>query len=95
MSLRAKLVGFCLLLGLLPTVVVGVMSVRLASHSLSDSALHQLASVRDAKAHEMESLFATWRREATLYGGVKEVYNALACCATTPGARPAQASEWA
>ncbi|WP_461208822.1 methyl-accepting chemotaxis protein [Desulfocurvus sp. DL9XJH121] len=77
MTLRSKLIGFCLLLGLLPTIAVGAFSVRLASDGLSRAALDQLSSVRDAKNHELETLFATWGREAEIFGRVKEIYNAL------------------
>ncbi|BBD09557.1 methyl-accepting chemotaxis protein [Desulfovibrio ferrophilus] len=77
MSLRVKLIVFCLLLGLLPAVAVGLFSVRLASDSLSGGAMQQLTSVREAKRHELQELFGTWRREAEIYASVKEVYNAL------------------
>ncbi|MES9996152.1 methyl-accepting chemotaxis protein [Desulfovibrio aminophilus] len=77
MSLKAKLILFCLLIGLLPLSVMGVYSVERASGSLSAQSLGRLESVRDIKKKALEDLLDTWRREARIFAGVKEVYSAV------------------
>ncbi|MCM0756576.1 methyl-accepting chemotaxis protein [Desulfovibrio aminophilus] len=77
MSLKAKLILFCLFIGLLPLLVMGVYSVERASGSLSAQSFGRLESVRDIKKKALEDLLDTWRREARIFGAVKEVYSAV------------------
>jgi len=77
MTLRMKLMAFSLLLCLVPTATVGLFSVHMATRALDEASRQQLTSVRDARLHELEALLTRFTHEATIYGGVKEVYNAL------------------
>ncbi len=77
MSLKFKLISFCLVLGLIPLVIVSVFSVELASKALSEQAFGQLESVRDAKKKNVEDLITKWFHEVELFSNVKEVYNTV------------------
>ncbi len=77
MSLRAKLIGFCLLIGVVPLAIMGVYSVQLASQSLQEQAFDQLASLRDAKKQALQTLMERWKLETQIYASNKEIYNAL------------------
>jgi methyl-accepting chemotaxis protein len=77
MNVKSKLVLFCLLVGLLPTALMGFYSVKLATDSLSDAAFNQLTSVRDARKRTVTELLGTWHDEARIYATSKDVYNAL------------------
>jgi len=77
MTLKMKLVTFSLLLCLVPVAAVGAFSVHMAARALDEASRQRLTSVRDARLHELEALLARFTHEATLYAGVKEVYNAL------------------
>lgn len=77
MSLRLKMIAFCLAVSLLPLFIMGFYSVELASESLSEQVLGQLEAVRDAKKETLGTMFQRWRAEAELYAATKEVYNAV------------------
>ncbi|WP_031484037.1 methyl-accepting chemotaxis protein [Maridesulfovibrio frigidus] len=77
MSLKFKLISFCLVLGLIPLVIVSVFSVELASKALSEQAFSQLESVRDTKKKNLEDLISKWYHEVELFSNVKEVYNTV------------------
>ena len=77
MTLKTKLITFCLLIGLLPLVAMGVISVNLASKSLQSQAFGQLESVRDIKKEALEGVVEKWFHEVQMFAAVKEVYNAL------------------
>ena len=77
MSLRLKLIAFCLAVSLVPLFIMGFYSVELASQSLSEQVLGQLEAVRDAKKETLGAMFQRWRAEAELYASTKEVYNAV------------------
>jgi methyl-accepting chemotaxis protein len=76
-SLKTKMILFSLAIGLLPLALMGVYSVERAATSLSAQAFGQLESVRDIKKLALEQAVEGWRREALVFAGVKEVYNAL------------------
>ena len=78
MSLKAKMILFCLVLGIGPLCVMGAVSVNMASRGLTRQALGQLEAVRDAKKAAVESMADKWLREAEIFASVKEVYNAVA-----------------
>jgi methyl-accepting chemotaxis protein len=77
MSLKAKLISFCLIIGIFPLLVIGTISVETATKSLSNQAYSQLESVRDNKKKAVEDLFSKWINEVTIFSGVKEVYNTV------------------
>ncbi|WP_243362242.1 methyl-accepting chemotaxis protein [Fundidesulfovibrio terrae] len=77
LSLRAKLVIFCLAIGILPLAFMGVYSVRQASGSLSQQAFGQLESVRDSRREALRQQVDKWLAEVRIYASVKEVYNAI------------------
>ena len=78
LSLRAKLILFCLAVGILPLTFVGVYSVRQASGSLAQQAFSQLESVRDSRKQSLMQLVDKWQAEVRIYASVKEVYSSIA-----------------
>ena len=77
LSLRTKLIAFCLVIGILPLLSMGVYSVNQASRSLSQQAFGQLESVRDSRKEALRQLVDKWQAEVRIYASVKEVYNAI------------------
>ncbi|NDV27912.1 methyl-accepting chemotaxis protein [Desulfovibrio sp. JC010] len=77
MSLKLKLITFCVAIGLIPLILVGTLSVNMASKALSDQAFGQLESVRDAKKKNLQDLVNKWFHEVELFSNVKEVYNTV------------------
>ncbi|MFZ5426604.1 MAG: methyl-accepting chemotaxis protein [Thermodesulfobacteriota bacterium] len=77
LSLRAKLIVFCLSIGILPLLFMGVYSVRQASDSLSRQAFGQIESVRDSRGQALAELVEKWMAEVRIYGTTKEVYNSI------------------
>jgi methyl-accepting chemotaxis protein len=77
MSLKVKLIAFCLTIALLPSLIIGIYSVETASRSLRDQAFQQLESVRDAKKLAVEDTVSRWKREAEIYATGSGVYYAL------------------
>ncbi len=77
MTLKAKMIAFCLIIGIVPLVIMGIYSVNQASQSLSRQAFGQLESVRDAKKEAMVQLFEKWSQEVRIFASVKEVFNAV------------------
>ncbi len=77
MTLKYKLIVFCLAISILPLAVTGVVSVRQASGILGEQAFGGLAAARDSRREALEAAAATWLREAAIMASVKEVYNAV------------------
>ncbi|NDV24676.1 methyl-accepting chemotaxis protein [Desulfovibrio sp. JC022] len=77
MSLKLKLITFCVAIGLIPLILIGTLSVNMASKALSQQAFGQLESVRDAKKKNLQDLVDKWFQEVQLFSNVKEVYNAV------------------
>ncbi|WP_320169654.1 methyl-accepting chemotaxis protein [Maridesulfovibrio sp.] len=77
MSLKLKLITFCVAIGLIPLIIVGSFSVELASDALSAQAFGQLESVRDSKDKNLHDLVEKWFNEVTLFSNVKEIYNTI------------------
>ncbi|WP_029460067.1 methyl-accepting chemotaxis protein [Solidesulfovibrio alcoholivorans] len=77
MTLKYKLILFCLAISILPLAVTGVVSVRQASGILGEQAFGGLAAARDSRREALEAAAATWLREAAIMASVKEVYNAV------------------
>jgi methyl-accepting chemotaxis protein len=71
------MISFCLFIGLAPLVVMGLLSVEVASDGLSSQAFGQLESVRDSKRTAVQDMAGKWVTEATILSQVKEVYNTL------------------
>ncbi len=77
MSLKYKLLLFCLVISILPLAATAVVSVRQASGILGEQAFGGLAAARDSRKEALEAAAATWLREAAILAAVKEVYNAV------------------
>ena len=77
MSLKLKLITFCVAIGLIPLILIGTLSVNMASQALSNQAFGQLESVRDAKKKNLQDLVAKWFQEVELFSNVKEIYNTV------------------
>ncbi len=58
-------------------IFIGVLSLEMASKTLSAQAYGQLESVRDSKKKNVEDLVSKWFHEVKLFSNVKEVYNAV------------------
>jgi methyl-accepting chemotaxis protein len=77
LSLRFKLVLFCLCIGILPLLFMGVYSVRQASDSLSQQAFGQLESVRDSRKEALRQLVDKWMAEVRIYASSKDVFSSV------------------
>ncbi|WP_428562762.1 MAG: methyl-accepting chemotaxis protein [Solidesulfovibrio sp. DCME] len=77
MTLKLKLILFCLAISILPLAVTAVVSVRQASGVLGEQAFGGLSAARDSRKEALEAAAATWLREAAIMASVKEVYNAV------------------
>lgn len=77
MSLKVKLIAFCIAVSLIPLLIFGVYSIHVASESLEEQALGQLESVRDVKGSALDRLVRKWKGEVRMFGRSKEVFNNL------------------
>lgn len=77
MQLRTKLTVFCICIGLLPLLAMGIYSVHTAVVSLENKAFAQLTAVQNVQRQTIESMVTSWKQEAVIFSKVKEVYNAL------------------
>ncbi len=77
MLLRTKIMVFCMVIGVLPLLGMGIYSVQTASSSLEKAAVSQLEAVRDVQRESLLALTARWRAETVIFSQVKEVYNAI------------------
>jgi methyl-accepting chemotaxis protein len=77
MSLKSRLFLWFLILGLLPLLAMGALSVRMGWSSLEREARTRLESTRDDKLRALDDQVRVWTREAAIYSRVKEIYNAL------------------
>ncbi len=77
MTLKSKMILFCLLISLAPLLVISGYAMQQASEGLARQVFDQLESVRDMKKAALLALFEKWRKEAMIYGQVKEVYSAI------------------
>ena len=67
-SIRVKLFGTLLAIGLLAMLITGLLGYRTAKDSLRDSVLQSLVHVRAAKAYQIENFFGTVTKETRLLG---------------------------
>ncbi|MBF0482165.1 MAG: methyl-accepting chemotaxis protein [Desulfovibrionaceae bacterium] len=77
MTLRTRLIAFCLLTGLAPLVFICGYAVKTGADGLAAQAFDNLESVRDMKIGAAQALFEKWSKEAAIFAQVKEVYSAL------------------
>ena len=77
MTLRSKLIAFCLCIGLIPLTLIGFYAVNVASTELEQQAWRQLVSARDARGNALEGLIDVWLKEVRLFGTNKGVYHSL------------------
>lgn len=77
MSLRTRILAFCIAIGLLPLALMGGISLDLASRGLEGAAFARLASVRDIQHTATEKAGRRWLADAAMFGAIKEVYNAI------------------
>ncbi len=62
-TLNAKIITLFVIAGLLPFIITGVLSYRIASKSLSEQSFNQLTSVRDIKKRQIEGYFERIRSD--------------------------------
>lgn len=77
MKLSVKMLIFCLLIGVLPLAGMAGYSLHAASGSLKEQAFSKLASLKEAKLHDLQDLAETWRKDITMYSEARYVYSAL------------------
>jgi methyl-accepting chemotaxis protein len=77
MSLKTKILAFCLLASLAPLSLICGYAITLASESLTRQVFSQLESVRDMQVVAAQALFDKWSKEVAIYSRVKEAHNAL------------------
>ncbi|MGL1935418.1 MAG: methyl-accepting chemotaxis protein [Fibrobacterales bacterium] len=71
MKLRPKLTLYFLLLGLIPLIVVGVLSYQKAYTGLYDEAMNKLIAIREIKKEQVEDYFKTTDKEMDFISGNK------------------------
>ncbi|MFV0347728.1 MAG: methyl-accepting chemotaxis protein [Halodesulfovibrio sp.] len=67
-SLRAKMICFCLAVGLLPLTVMGFYAYGTASDSLEKGFFGQLSSIREVKMHTVEEFVDMWKSDISAFG---------------------------
>lgn len=77
MKLSAKILLFCVLIGILPLAGMAGYSLHTASESLRGQAFSKLVSLREAKLHDIRNLSEGWHRDITMYSEARYVYSAL------------------
>ncbi|WP_133405269.1 methyl-accepting chemotaxis protein [Parashewanella tropica] len=74
MRLKTKLLSFSLLLGLLPALIIGVISIITANQSLKSQTYHQLEAVRSIKANQVKAYLASSEKDVQLTSSIlKEI----------------------
>lgn len=83
-TLNAKIITLFVIAGLLPFIITGVLSYRIASKSLSEQSFNQLTSVRDIKKKQIEGYFkrirsdiAALSEDPTLCSAIQEMKRAF------------------
>ncbi|MBI9078843.1 MAG: HAMP domain-containing protein [Pseudodesulfovibrio sp.] len=77
MKLGVKMTMFCLLVGVLPLAGMAGYSLHAASGSMKFQAYDKLASLKEAKLHDLNELTKTWNKDITMYSEARYVYSAL------------------
>ena len=77
MKLSVKMLLFCLVMGILPLAGMAGYSLHTASRSLEGQAFSKLASLKEAKLHDLRGLIETWNKDITMYSEAKYVYSTL------------------
>ena len=77
MTLKYKLIVFCLAISILPLAATGVVSTHQAGEILGEQAFGGLGAARDSRKEALGAACATWLREAAILAKVKEVYNGV------------------
>lgn len=77
MKLSIKMIIFCLLIGILPLAGMVGYSIETASGSLKSEAFDKLASITQAKKHNLEDIIESWQKDVAVYAGARGVYSAL------------------
>ncbi|RLV57832.1 methyl-accepting chemotaxis protein [Parashewanella curva] len=74
MRLKTKLLSFSLLLGLLPALIIGVLSIITANQSLKLQTYHQLEAVRSIKANQVKAYLERSEKDVELTSNIlKEI----------------------
>ncbi|UZP67198.1 methyl-accepting chemotaxis protein [Desulfovibrio mangrovi] len=60
-TLKTKMIAFCLLVGLLPLMAMGLYAYNIAASSLEKGFFGQLVSIREIKKHSASELTEMWR----------------------------------
>ena len=77
LDLKKAIIGFCLLIGIVPFLIIGIYSYNIASNELSEKALQQLQSIRDAKKHGIKDRIEIWFSEMDLLADDEYVLDAF------------------
>ncbi|MDO8141858.1 MAG: cache domain-containing protein, partial [Candidatus Brocadiales bacterium] len=76
-TLNAKIITLFVIAGLLPFIITGVLSYKIASKSLHDQSFNQLVSVRDIKKKQIEEYFEKMRLDISALSEDPTVCNAM------------------
>ena len=76
-TLKTKMIVFCLLIGLLPLAFMGVYAYRTAARSLDEGFFAQLTSLREVKGHAASEIVASWRGDMAAFSRSQAAGDAL------------------
>ncbi|GEM_PF-589005 len=77
MRLSVKMILFCLIIGVLPLAGMVGYSIVSGSESLRSEVFDKLASVTQAKKHNLEDITRSWEQDVSVYAKARGVYSAL------------------
>ncbi|WP_161598419.1 methyl-accepting chemotaxis protein [Pseudodesulfovibrio senegalensis] len=77
MRLSVKMIFFCLIIGVLPLAGMVGYSIVSGSESLRSEVFDKLASVTQAKKHNLEDITRSWEQDVAVYAKARGVYSAL------------------
>jgi methyl-accepting chemotaxis protein len=67
-SLKTKMIIFCLAVGLLPLTIMGFYAYQTAAASLEKGFFGQLSSIREVKAHTVQEFVSMWKADISAFG---------------------------
>ncbi|MFW5733870.1 MAG: cache domain-containing protein, partial [Oceanidesulfovibrio sp.] len=77
MDLKKTMIGFCLLIGIIPFLAIGIYSYQTASGELSDTVFDQLQAIRDVKGHGIRDRIEIWFADTDMLASDEYVPEAL------------------
>lgn len=76
-SLKARMIIFCLAIGLIPFAIIGFMGVYTGGNAIKNQAFDQLSALRDVKAREIQVMSERWFNDLNTLAAQSTVYNVL------------------